>query len=273
MKREVKSTNNYDMFKPHTVNRDTLNNRGIPKNSKVLRSMRAEGFWPHEPIIVYRDPADQKLVIAFGHNRYSIAKFLKVPLYYLEADGPIDPRTQKPKDWRVADYVDAELKAGNYHYLVLRNAYERISNSSARACVASALAGDPFQTVGQAVQDGVFEVTDEGQMLFRKLVRVVDSVDLVGGKARFPFLYENKALSTLCAILLIPGIDVARLAEAIRNHEDKIRKQGSRNAYIDMFDELYNFRRANNRLDLITEVKKVVVDRRGLNWATQWLKA
>lgn len=273
MKHEVKCTTNYSMFKPHAINRDTMQN-GIPKDRDLLDSMRKDGFRPYQPLVVYRDPVSQKYVIAYGHNRFSTAKYLGIPLWYQEVDGPIDPRKDKSRPWQTADHIVAEVKNGNENYLILDRAIKRLGVTSARAGVASILSGDISRTSAKALREGTFVVHPEGSEIFEGVLTVTDAIQKIGGRVRYPFMFEHKVLATLALLYEVPGFDMARLALGVMEHGDRISKQASRMGYIEMFDGIYNYRKsAQYRFDVVGEARKTAHTFMGNTTAAKWLKS
>jgi hypothetical protein len=270
MKTEIKSTTNYNMLEPSELNRDTMLN-GRPKDRKLLASMKADGFWSHNPIVVYRKPGNQKLTIAFGHNRYSVAKYLSIPMFYVEAPGPIDPRKDQPRPWQVTDTISAEVKRGNENYLTLAQATKVLGGISARTGIAAILAGDATKNTARSVQDGTFTVVPEGKANLLKVFDVLAALGRVGGKDRFPYMFETRVITLLGLLVTSKEIDIARLCSAILENYDRIHKQSTRMGYVEMLDDIYNRRKNKNRLDIVGEVRRLAIDTKGHGPGTKWL--
>jgi len=109
------STSIYDMFTQNASNRPQH------EDSVVEESMRAHGFLSAFPIrCSHGSPG--KLVVNQGHHRLHYAKRLKIPVYFVIDDTPIDIwelEGSSKNRWSSADFVESRARSGHPEYRAL----------------------------------------------------------------------------------------------------------------------------------------------------------
>ncbi len=99
-------------------------NRELHNTEKLEKSMKTHGFLPSSAIHVKKTNAPGVFEIVRGHHRFTVAKKLNIPFYYIVDESCVDlvtletiPKTQ----WSPADFVDLYANTGNTNYVFLRD--------------------------------------------------------------------------------------------------------------------------------------------------------
>jgi len=77
MEQQIKSTTNYNMFKVHPLNRPVSQDHV----HKLIQSIKANNQLDINPIVI-----DTEKHVISGQHRLEAARYLKVPIYYVEKD-------------------------------------------------------------------------------------------------------------------------------------------------------------------------------------------
>jgi len=230
----VKKTKDYASFSMTARNRTVrLDNT---KRRRLIQSMEQHGFIPAYPIYVWR--ADGRLEIQDGQHRLAAAKMLGLPVYYVEVSHPIDiPRIQNTQaPWSIRDYAESYANAGNPHYQELLEFAEvhEIPIGTARNILGNRVNGRGAD-VAAKFKRGDWKVTSRENA--DRVVHLLSAITAVAPQCRSRFL-----IAALFAYTLIEGLDDRQLTVNLRRKPELARQYGSRDGYLDMLEQIYNFR-------------------------------
>lgn len=227
---KVNKTSDYSRF----VN--SVENRDIRSNKKLLESMSQYGFSEAHPIHV-RLNSEGKLEIRDGHHRFEIAKFLKIPLYYVVSSDqiPIERLNASQKPWSMRDYVASFVKQGKPEYIALNS----FANSSGIPLSISVLLlagyyGGSCGNHGVNFKAGNFRVKN-GELANRVAA-------IVGAASKIiPFSKEKSFVMAVAACCLVNGFSAHQFIEKVAKFPHMLTKQAGRDAYLEIIESVYNY--------------------------------
>lgn len=228
---KIVNTRNYRLFDNDGENRPL----DVATHKNLMESMKEYGFLPCFPIIAVRDGT--KLIVKDGQHRLAIAEALSLPVYYIEAktDFDIAKINSTSKNWIPRDYArkfatngvaayQEGLEFANEHKLALTTAF-------------SLLAGTiQFSNCQLLFYSGAFKVKDREYAdrvagLYGPLIKLS------------PALRKNTRLLEACmAVCRVEDFDAQRLLRNASRCAEKLMAYSTREAYLDMLEDVYNFR-------------------------------
>jgi hypothetical protein len=228
---KINSTKNYRLFTRSSDNRDT--NPGRRRRLKL--SMQKYGFLPYFPIVCKR--VDGKLVVMEGQHRLAIAETLGIAVHWVEADKDFDIAevNSTAEVWRVRDYAEKFSKNGltaytdglefaKTHRLPITIAFALLSGNATWSSV-----------VGQFIS-GAFKIKD------RPYAEMV--AGLYGPlTALSPDIKNARCLQACIAVCRVKEFEPGRLIHGATKCREKLVSYSTREAYLGLFEELYNFNR------------------------------
>jgi hypothetical protein len=271
---EIKVTNNFELFESNYINRKVLDEKGKPKNRKLLASMREHGFFPHAQIVVTENKSNGKLTIQEGHNRFSVAKYLNLPLYYqIVPEYVLDPRFDQDafRPWSTDDVVSSEIDRGNKSYLILEEMMSDYPWVTRHKGTAGAILSNTYTSnaAGSAIKSAKFNATSEGIDLFLRVAISMNCPEV----EHLDYLRHSKFLGVLCAAIDSGEFDAHRFREKLALNPDKMRKCGTRREYLTTINSLYNRSQpAHTVADLESGALRVVRARIGSASNSWWSK-
>lgn len=252
-------TRDYGKFALHTHNRVLVDDDGKRLVRKdLVKSMRAEGYRPEEPIMAYANE-DGTYTIIDGHNRLMAAQSLGIDVYFIahKRNGkaewtPLKSSATKKK-WTALEVARAFAHEGNADYAELLDYMERTGIKLAQS--SSVLFGQSASSGNAAkmVRDGTFVVKNRmnGELL----------ADLVDCASKFiDWGKDERLVSAFSALLFVPGFSPTQMKEKISKYSEFLEKKRDRDGTIEMLDKVYN-RNSKFRVELLFEARKVLAKR------------
>lgn len=229
----ILSTKNYRQFERAGGENRPLD---LKKHCNLIASMKKYGFIKTFPIIVTREPGGT-LIIKDGQHRLAIAEMLGLTVYWVEDDVDFDVAvvncTQKP--WVVRDYALKHASSGIAAY---REGLEFAESFSLPIGAAFALlAGTAsFSNCQKDFINGTFRVKDR------------DWADAVAGiyaplVAIAPSIKSKRFIEACMAVCRVAQFDPERLLANARKIRNKLVPYSTRDAYLTMLEEIYNYKR------------------------------
>jgi hypothetical protein len=232
LKMNLRSTKNYDLFRPSDFNRD------IGNIDSLVLSMKTHGYIPAYPLHCVQG-VDGKMVVKAGHHRLEAAKRLGIAVYYVITNdsASIDELERASKAWRLSDYVKSFARQGSSDYLAILEWQEK--SGIAMKQIVSMLAGEQASSGNSLpkVKTGTFVVKDELQI--RKVATIVNSVRKEGLK----WATDNQFVSALSQCVFLPEFEHAKFIEKAVSNRHALTKQGTKDQYLDMIESVYNSHR------------------------------
>lgn len=231
--KKIQSTKNYRLFVRHTDDNRPLD---IKKHKRLLESMKLYGFLEGFPIVCFRDK-DGNLNVKDGQHRLLIAEMLGLPVHWVEEKVDFDPSitSTAARPWSLRDYAEKFAANGQKDYqegldfaeqhgLPLGIAFSLLAGYTGYSHVAEAYTGGTYKVKDRAWADAVAGVY--GPM-------VTMSAELKG--ARF--------IEACMAICRVKDFDAKRLFEGAKRLRNRLVNLPTRDAYLDLAEEVYNFGR------------------------------
>lgn len=225
-------TKDYRIFKRSMDNRVT----DIRRHRKLERSMKQYGFLKSFPISCHR-LEDGGLIVKDGQHRLAIAETLGLPVYWVEevVDFDIAVVNSTGKIWGVRDYAEKYAANGKKDYAEGLEFADRhkINVGSAFAILAGTTS---FGNVTDEYRSGHFKITDrewaeQVAAIYRPITELSQSCK------------TEKFLAACMAVCRVDGFDGKRLVRGAERCRDKLGSYSTRDAYLDMMEEIYNFGR------------------------------
>lgn len=234
MAKSILSTKNYRLFDYNTGQNRLLN---IEEHKGLLESMKEYGFLACFPIVVTRNGGDRLLVID-GQHRLAFAEKLGLPVYYVEDKTNFDVAkiNISTKIWIPKDYAQKFAASG------IKSYQEGLAFSEEHRLpvgVAFALLGGvvTYTTISDQFKSGAFKVKDRAWAdavagIYAPLVKMSSA------------LRRNTRLLEACmAVCRVPDFDSKRLLRGAALCREKLVPYSTKDAYLDMLEDVYNFRR------------------------------
>lgn len=238
---KLQCTKNYRLFTRSVDNRP-LNLR---KRRDLRSSMKAYGFIPSQAISVMRDK-DKSLVVKDGQHRLALAEELGLPVYYVvdEVDWDVAAINNTPKTWSIADYAMKFSANGLKDYTELLEFCE--THSVPHALAAAILNGSSSFSggVSKMFKSGRFKIKDRP---YAAMVVETYKGILEGSKEAA----NRPCLEACMAACRVESFDPDRLRHSAVSRRDEIVRFATRESYLKLFEDLYNFHRSRkNRIPL-----------------------
>lgn len=230
--RKVNATRDYRLFSRSADNRITK----IKKHKALERSMKQYGFLSCFPVVCKRDEKGG-LIVVDGQHRLALAESLGLPVFWIEQDTDFDVAVvnSTAKVWAVRDYAEKYAANGNAayqdglefadsHKLSVGNAFALLSGNT------------NYSNIEEQFKAGVFKIKD------RKWAELVASIygpiSSMSGDCR-----NARFLEACMAVCRVDGFDPDRLLHNAAKCRDKLVSYSTRDAYLGMLEQIYNFNR------------------------------
>jgi hypothetical protein len=231
--RKIQATKNYGLFTRHSNENRKFD---MAKHRKLLESMKLYGFLKCFPIVCIRDK-NGNLIVKDGQHRIAIAQTLGLPVYWVETSEDFDVAlvNSAAKPWIVRDYAEKHAANGlrayseglafaDEHHLPVGTAFSLLAGTTS------------FTNVQEAYISGKFVVKDR---------EWADAVAGIYGPlvALSPAIRNARFIEACMAVCRVPDFDAKRLLDNAKRCRDKLVSYGTRDAFLDMLEQVYNFGR------------------------------
>ncbi|MBK8191624.1 MAG: hypothetical protein IPK79_14530 [Vampirovibrionales bacterium] len=236
----IQETTNYDRFELFDFNRD------IGKTTALERSMLAYGWLDPYPMHVVKNGSG-KLKIKAGHHRFHVARKLGIPCKYVVAEDQgetIQELEVATRPWTLQDYLASYCRVGSEHYIKVKN-YLELTGIPIQ-CAIAMLAG---QTTANGNQNnrfkaGTYKVSDEKHAYDVAFLAISCAEHGVRFARHFAFV---QALSSVCRV---DGFDKDIFISRVKAHSGMMTAQVSRDAYLVVIEQVYNYGGRKTRIPL-----------------------
>ena len=229
---KIQTTKNYALFTRAENNRET----NVKKRRGLMKSMKQYGFLKCFPIVVRR--INGKLVVKDGQHRLAMAESLGLPVHWIEVEDDFDIAVinSSGEKWATKDYAHTYAKLGNKHY---QEGLEFCGRHHIAIGIGfSILAGTTtFTNIKEDFISGEFVVKD------RKWAESVAAIYAPMVKLS-EHLHNARFLLACMSVCRVPELDQKRLLSGAERCREKLVSYSTREAYLDMMEEIYNFGRS-----------------------------
>lgn len=228
----ITQTTDYRLFRSSIDNRDL----DIQKHKKLEKSLKLYGFLRSCPIIVRRDKSGVFIVVD-GQHRLAIAERLGIAVWYVEeiVEFDIALLNNAVVKWTFKNYVHNFAKRGHKQYEEL---LQFADTHQIPLQIATCLLGGTltFSNIREAFYRGDFRVKERARATM--VVRIYAAF-----KAVCNTLTSVRLIEAIVAASRIDGFDPNRLTDNLANCRDKLHSYSTRDGFLDMLEDIYNFRK------------------------------
>lgn len=259
---KIYQTSDYSIFSL------VLGNRDINQAKVKMLAMEISKNGLLLPILV-----NEKMNIIDGQHRFMACKMLGEPVsYFIRHNANIETAANvnvAGSNWSIHDWINKYAEDGNENYIYLRSWIEKCRSYGVSSKAALFLAQNSTTMANfYMYEDGVIRAYG-GTTKFiksKRLYRVGDSVILgrwqPGDKelaekllnelvmfTEFPFFKKSSFVVAFIRVSRIKEFDMTVLLSQARKHTKLFKNQAGVNAFIEMFEDVYNFgRNQKNRV-------------------------
>lgn len=228
---QIKETRNYRMFRLSEENRSL----DLKKHKNLKESMQKYGFLRCFPLACYQN-GQPGLILKDGQHRLAIAEELGLPVFYTVETTNFDVAFVNctPKPWTLRDYAQKYAANGLLQYQVGLDFAERHSLPLGTAF--ALLAGVTAFTNCPGFHDGTFEIRD--QEWADKVASTYSTLVAMSKK-----LKTARFIEAVMACCRVDEFDPSRLIRGAERCRDRLVAYSTRDAYLEMLEEVYNFGR------------------------------
>jgi hypothetical protein len=260
---ELLSTTDYPIFKTITGNR-AINKEHI---EKIATSIQEKNLLPVRPIVV-----NDKMEVIDGQHRLAAAELIKVPIYYVVANGldyeDIASLNSASKNWTTADYVRMYDLQGYPEYKKISD-LAKTTGLSLECVLYIVLRNNFCRNIFKEkniIKDNIsnfragefeFKELDLLTAFFIDLVRLLDFCNSITSKqSRYNFVTAGRFMDAFLR-LWKSGIDMKVLFEHIEMKPTMFNRRSSSKEYYEMLLEVYNWKMRCGRIgDATSEQNK-----------------
>lgn len=248
MSAKVLSTTNYSRFKFMHGNREVKSCRV----GKLIRSIKRKNMLAQFPIVCMKNSTG--LYVMDGQHRYTAAKELGLPIYYIEAKNleiaDVAATNSAQKGWTPKDFIHSFAEQGHAQYKELLSFMEE---HGLGVSISTALLGGQLSEGGsstRSVCEGRFIVKDAP---FAN--RVAAGVKACGHF--FQGFADRGFVLAIARLMAVKGFTITRFIQKLEYQSTQMVKCASWTQYVDLIEEIFNHRaRGNDIIPLAVEVKK-----------------
>jgi hypothetical protein len=238
MKQALRSTENYDLFELHDLNRD------VERLERLKDSMKRHGYIKAYPLHVIKNGSG-KLKVKAGHHRLAAASVLGLPVYYVVSDdkATIQELENATNPWTLKDYLTSYVRQGRPEYIAVQRYVEETGISLGNAI--SLIAGEEAMSKNKAAKfkDGKFKPGNPSHAM-----KIKDIVLFMQSK-KIDFASNSLFIGALSKALFVQEFDPARFKKKIAAHKAIFEKQPDVNSYLDVIEAVYN-RQSKDKLPI-----------------------
>lgn len=228
----LRATKDYGLFTHSRDNRPTdLSNR-----KGLLESMQKYGFLPAYPIHCVR-ARDGKMEIRDGQHRFAMAQKLGLPVWYvvLADDVSVPEINNTQKAWTPLNYAQCFAAQGNQHYADL---IEFAKKYAVPVTLAAAI------LAGTACPHNIRAAFASGEFVIKTPARAHSIAHVFSALVKLNRSVRNaRLLEAIYAVSHIKEVEMQRIVEGATRCPEKLVAYGTKDGYLEMLEELYNFGR------------------------------
>lgn len=256
---QVPTTTNYSLFQLLDFNRN------VNKTKRLEASMKKHGYINAYPLHVVR--RDGKLKIKAGHHRFSVASKLGLPVAYVVCNDSalvheLEAATVK---WDMNDYLTSFVRLGDPDYIEVYKYHKRTGVGV--GMIVSMFSGEMAASgnYGEAFKSGEFVIKD--RLHAESVAELLETLK----KSGISWAADRLVVCSLSRIISAGHADLLRLKNKIKGHACLIAKQPDMNAYMGMWEKIYNRSAHNDKIPL-TFLTNETIEKRALENITKLIK-
>ena len=230
----MEQTTDYAQFKSITSNRE-VDKRHV---NRLIIAIRKKNLLHINPIIV-----NEHLEVIDGQHRLAAAEAAEVPIFYVIdstiAKQDIAMINSNAKNWSVMDYINywtIEKKLGFDRLSAFLSEYPEVPVSTALHMLSS----DGSRNT-RRLSEGYVDTAnyDFAKMIAERLKKFFNLVE---------HTYDRNFVLAVIDISRLDGYDHEQMMKQVQGQPRSVVKCVSKQQYIEMFEELYNYGKSKNKL-------------------------
>lgn len=231
---ETLSTNDYDMFKSITSNRE-VDERHV---KRLADAIGKKNLLHINPIV-----CNEQFEVIDGQHRLEAARRLGVPVYYLTdgqvTKGDIAAINSNAKNWSVMDYINywtIEKKPGFDRLSAFLSDHPMIPTSTAMLMLSSDCKRDTAGLKNGFVDISNYETALTIAGILKEYRNLIDHA------------YDRNFVLAVMHVAAVPGYNHDIMRTKLEFQSRSLVKCVSKKQYIEMLEEIYNYKSSTNRL-------------------------
>lgn len=231
---KLQATKNYRLFTVSSDNRP----RDEKKHKRLRRSLEKYGFLSCYPIVCVRDK-QKRLVVMDGQHRLAFAETLGLTVFYVVQDEAFDIAEVNgtQEKWTTRNFAETYAAQGKKPYAEGLEFADRygIAVGTAFGLLAGTASANNIMSEYYA---GNFRIRDR---------EWAETVGLIYSRivAIAPQTRNMRLVEACMAVARVEGFDPQRLVYGCERCREKLHPYSTRDAYLEMLEEVYNFGRKN----------------------------
>ena len=231
----IHETRKYKMFELHEINRQVDISR--PKFRRLLAKIKKYGWESTKPMTVSVN-GNGKLKIIDGHHRFVAAQMLGIPVKYSIASTAmgIHDYVETTSQWTTLNFLYSYTRQKNPNYIAVKEYHER-TGIGVMNCV-SILGGETAGSYNKCEQ---FKV---GKFQLGNLSNAA-SIEMIVAclkENQIDFATHNNLVGAISMVVWVRDFSTDEMIKKINCHSSYLKKQPTRDYYLDMLERIYNFR-------------------------------
>jgi hypothetical protein len=227
----IRTSINYDEFELLSFNRD------VGKTERLEESMKKHGWIDAYPMHVVAN-GNGKLKIKDGHNRFYVARKLKIPAKYVvcEDNADVHELVKTIRLWDLKDYLASNIRVGkNPDYLKIKEFRDRTGIGI--LCCISMFSGE---SVGsnyyiESFKSGNFKIKNQS------VAEKVGDIIVHCKKCGLAWAPITSFVRALYDVVRWTELNPAIFKKRVKSHIEKMGKRASKKEYLEMIEEVYSF--------------------------------
>ena len=238
----VHVTFDYNLFKLHTANRPPTH------WPKIAKSLKKKDMSRYVPIIVV--VTDDGYIIIDGQGRYFACKELKLPIYYIIAEGvgieDVATFNTGQQNWQLADYLNFYASQGKADYIRVKQFIEDFPNIKLHYLVGTIWQSgkkEEFSST-EVFKQGIFPFPEKARKKGAIVSQMLDAIERSVPKEEMRNKYS--LVCALSSVYLNPEFNPNRLIEQVKKYPYVFLAQADQTHYKMMLEKVYNYRKRGN---------------------------
>ena len=247
----IKTTYDYDLFVMNEANPESRQ-----PSAEMIEAFKKHGWYEHSAVRVVRDDRyPGKWLITDGHCKFIAAKFLGLPIQYVEGhkDISVAELNKAPaRRWTKNTYIESYARLGSDYYvrLLAFAAANNLSLANARVVL-----DGRSHTRKDIIEDGRWTF-DESAPHVQKALRILKAIRGNGEKPLRKFWSKYSLVCAVVQLCSYTDIDATRMASKINTFPHKLECRGDTAGYRAMLSELYDYKAPGDRCYLDSRVRE-----------------
>ncbi|MDD5013505.1 MAG: ParB N-terminal domain-containing protein [Atribacterota bacterium] len=207
----------------------------------------------HEKNLLHLNPVlvTSQMHVIDGQHRIEAAKLLKLEVFYEVSDeitkSDMSRLNRNKKNWTIHDYINYYCEEGYQVYIQFRDFINDNPNFKLSVLLKIVTPGEGHG-YKEAVQNGSMIIPNINMNRAKKVIEVINRINNL--PFEFKFIYDSRFPLAISKCLVTPKFNVDNLIEKIRANPRRFVKCSTKEEYLELIEEIYNYYLSENRINL-----------------------